>query len=87
MSVLDPTTPWPWLLYVLAGAGVVAFALPRAMQALGQAGRDAFRAYPSIQVVAALVFWAIWPLLALLLLLEGAATAILWVSNRFGGDR
>lgn len=86
MNVLDPATPFPYLLYTLAGAGIVAYALPRSINALDQAHRDAYLAHAPARAVAALVFWAIWPLLALLLGVEAIATVVLWVIDLFDDE-
>jgi len=80
VSVLDPTTPYPYLLYTLFGAGVVAYFLPKALEDAPQLLRDTFNARPALYPIAAIVLWTIWPLifgLFLLALLAGLALRIL----------
>jgi hypothetical protein len=86
VSVLDPATPWPYLLYSLAGAGVVAHVMPSSLNRLPAAERDAYRAHPGMRALAAIVMWAIWPLLAFFVALEGLARIVLWVVDLFDHD-
>lgn len=73
MSVLDPATPWPWLLYALAGAGLAAYAVPEVLnKGVPAVQRDAVRAHPPIHAVLYLIVWAVWPLLAAVMLVSGA---------------
>jgi hypothetical protein len=83
MSVLDPATPWPYLLYTLAGAGFVAFALPRAMNGMPPVAQDIYRLNPYARPLAALVYWVLWPLLASILALAGIVSLALRIMDLF----
>lgn len=85
-GVLDPTTPYPWLLYILAGAGVVAFALPRSINRSEPVVRDIYNAHAPARALCAVVYWALWPVVASLLVLEVAARIALWLIDLFDDD-
>lgn len=88
MSVLDPNTPWPYLLYVLAGAGVVAWVVPRTVKLLEGAEREAYNAQPQARMLVALTFWVFWPLVAALLLLTTILATGLRIYDFFtGGEK
>jgi hypothetical protein len=86
VNVLDPATPFPYLLYSLAGAGVVAYVLPQSLERLSQLERDLYAAHPPLKAFAALVMWAIWPLLAFFVALEAIARVALWFIDLFDSD-
>lgn len=83
LGVLDPTTPYPYLLYTLAGAGVVAYALPKSVEGLEPAVRDIYNAHPPARALCALVYWALWPLFAVLLLIAAVVGVAMWVIDLF----
>lgn len=91
MGLLDPRGPWVWLLYALAGAGVVTGVLPSIINQMSQVNRDAYRAHPPVQAFIWLLGWAFWPLLAGFILLGLAETGFWivwdWIVERVGGRK
>lgn len=86
-AALDPATPYPYLLYTLAGAAVVCIAVPKALNAVSQLERDAFRAHPQSQAMLYLVMWLLWPIIGALLFVEAVCNVILWGLDRWGGGK
>lgn len=78
MSVLDPSTPYPWLLYTLAGAAVATRAVPVALDDMTQLQRDLFRAHPAALAVLALICWTLWPLILAVYLWDRVRDGLDW---------
>jgi hypothetical protein len=88
VSVLDPATPWPWLLYALAGAGLAAYVVPEVLNSrhVTAAVRETFRAHPPAMAFMYVVMWAIWPFLAAIMLID-VARGLWWRLRNWIADR
>jgi hypothetical protein len=51
-----------WLLYTIAGVGVVVWSYPRWLREMTQLERDVFAAHPPARALLALFLWVFWPL-------------------------
>jgi hypothetical protein len=63
MTVFDPEGPWVWLLYALAGAAFIAWAVPDMLKHGDQLQRDVFRANAGAMAFMYVVTWLFWPVL------------------------
>jgi hypothetical protein len=77
-GLLDPTAPWVWVLYTLAGAALVVVTEPVVLKMLGQLERDAYAAHPPLRAMMLLVMWLFWPLIAAVWVFTGIIVAADW---------
>lgn len=87
IGVLDPATPYPYLLYTLAGAGIVAYLVPKSVATLPPVLQSAYYANPFARILAAVVYWLLWPFMALMLVVALVCQVAIWVLDLLEDDK